>query len=110
MRLMDLRLSITKALVDERKSSHGTRRHCRFSAEQIPGAADGVARFEDRIAMVRATPLQMHAGADARDPGADNQHIEMFRRHTPPDGRQAVYGARAQRRVSSSALPSTPDR
>src|SRR6266550_8959442 len=46
-------------------------------AKQIPGAADAVAPFEDDKALARAFPPQMKTGADAGEPGADDQHVEM---------------------------------
>jgi hypothetical protein len=50
-------------------------------AEQIPGAADRCAPFQDRVALVRAFLLQVIGGADARKPGADDQHVDMFGCH-----------------------------
>src|SRR5882724_1940520 len=57
-------------------------------AEQIPGAADAIAALEDRVALARAFRLQVIARADAGQPGADDQHIDMIglrgRVHVPP--------------------------
>src|ERR1700761_4302771 len=50
-------------------------------AEQIPGAADGVAAFEDDVRLRRTFGLEMIAGRDAGQAGADDQHVEMFRWH-----------------------------
>src|SRR6266403_1100200 len=46
--------------------------------KQVPGAADGVATFEDRVALARALVLKVIARADAGEAGADDQHVEMF--------------------------------
>ena len=46
--------------------------------EQIPGPADGAARLEDGVCFRRATALKMDGGANARQPGADDQHVERF--------------------------------
>ena len=46
-------------------------------AEQIPGAADGVAAFEDRVALARTILLQVIARADARQARADDQYIDV---------------------------------
>src|SRR5258708_16638578 len=48
-------------------------------AKQVPGAADAVAPFEDRVALARALLLQVIARADARQSGADNEDVEVFR-------------------------------
>ena len=45
--------------------------------EQIPGAADAVAAFEDDEALARALMLQVIARADAGKAGTDDQHVEM---------------------------------
>ena len=45
--------------------------------KQIPGAADAIAAFENRVAAIRAILLQMIAGADARQPRAHDQHVEI---------------------------------
>ncbi len=50
-------------------------------AEQIPGAADTVAALEDRIALAGAFLLQVIGRADAGQPGADDQHVDMFACH-----------------------------
>src|ERR1700722_10643996 len=47
-------------------------------AEQVPGAADGVAALENDVALAGALLLQVIARADAGQPGADDQHVEMF--------------------------------
>src|SRR5687768_136170 len=47
-------------------------------AEQIPGAADALATFEDGVAASRAVALQMIAGADAGQARADDQYIDML--------------------------------
>src|ERR1700692_216894 len=50
-------------------------------AEKIPGAADAVAALDDDVALARALLLQVKAGTDAGQPGADDQHVEMFGWH-----------------------------
>ncbi len=47
-------------------------------AKQIPGAADAVAALEDDVALARAFLLQVIARADAGQPGADDEDVEMF--------------------------------
>ena len=47
-------------------------------AKQIPGAADAIAALEDDVALAGAFLLQMKARADARQAGADDEHVEMF--------------------------------
>ena len=47
-------------------------------AEQVPGAADGVARLEDRVGLARGTRLDVVGGADARQAGADDEDVEVF--------------------------------
>ena len=46
--------------------------------EQVPGAADAVATLENDKTLGRTTALQMITRADAGQPGADDQHIDMF--------------------------------
>ena len=48
-------------------------------AEQVPGAADRLAAFEDGVALARAAVLQVPGGADARQAGADDQHVRGCR-------------------------------
>jgi hypothetical protein len=47
--------------------------------EQIPGAANRVATLEDDEALARTLRLQMIARADARQAGADDENVEVFR-------------------------------
>ena len=47
-------------------------------AEKVPGAAAPLSSLEDRVALVRAVLLQVPCGADAGEPGADDQHVEML--------------------------------
>ena len=47
-------------------------------AKQIPGAADAVAALEDDVALAGAFLLQVKTRADAGQPGADDQDIDMF--------------------------------
>ena len=51
-------------------------------AEEVPGAADRLARLEDRVALAGAALLQVVGGADAGEAGADDQHVDMFERHS----------------------------
>ena len=46
-------------------------------AEQVPSAADGVARLDDGVAVHGTLPLQVVRGTDARQAGADDQHVEQ---------------------------------
>ena len=46
--------------------------------EQVPGAADAVAALENDKTLGRTIALQVIAGADAGQPGADDQHIDML--------------------------------
>src|SRR5277367_1038748 len=50
-------------------------------AEQVPGTPDGVASFEDRVIAARAVLLQVDAGPDARQAGADDKDVEMLGGH-----------------------------
>ena len=47
-------------------------------AEQVPRAADVGAAFEDRVGPARAALLQVTAGADAGNAGADDQDVEVL--------------------------------
>ncbi len=47
-------------------------------AEQIPGAADRGAALQDREAAPREVVLQVHGRADAGEPGADDDRVEML--------------------------------
>src|SRR6185503_14999134 len=47
-------------------------------AEQVPGAADRIARLEDREALRRAALAKMAGGADPGDPGPDDQHVDVL--------------------------------
>ena len=47
-------------------------------AEQVPGAADGVAGLEDGEGRPRAVGLEPVGGADARQPGADDEDVEVL--------------------------------
>src|SRR5216683_2743143 len=55
-------------------------------AEQIPGAARAAPRLEDRVALPRATRLQVARRADAGQSRPDYQHIYVFGQHArqPP--------------------------
>jgi hypothetical protein len=47
-------------------------------SEQVPGAADVGAPFEDEVAPVGAQRLQVIPGADTGDTGTDHDHIEVL--------------------------------
>src|SRR6202521_4603570 len=47
-------------------------------AKKIPGAADAIAALEDGVALAGTILLQVIARADAGQPGADDQDIDMF--------------------------------
>src|SRR5262249_8018857 len=47
-------------------------------AEEVPGAADRLARLEDGVGLGRALLLEMPGGVDAGKPGAGDQRVEMF--------------------------------
>ena len=49
-------------------------------AEQVPGAADQVAGLQDGVAQPRAARLEMAVRADAGQPGANHQDVEVRRR------------------------------
>jgi hypothetical protein len=50
-------------------------------AEEVPRPADVVARLEDRVGAVGTARLKVVAGADAGDPGADDQDVEVLALH-----------------------------
>ena len=52
-------------------------------AEQIPGAAAAVARFEDEEGFARVAHGQMAPGADAGQASADDQDVEMLHEGSP---------------------------
>src|SRR5690606_22970240 len=61
-------------------------------AMRVPGAAEGFLRFENDEALVRALMLEMIGRADAGNPRADDQHVEMFgflRRRTGRSGKRS---------------------
>ncbi len=47
-------------------------------AEEVPGAADGVAGLEDGVGGPRALGLEVVGGTDPREPGSDDQDVEVF--------------------------------
>jgi hypothetical protein len=47
-------------------------------AEQVPGAADRLAGLQDRVALAGAVALQVGAGADAGEAGADDQNVDVL--------------------------------
>src|ERR1700681_4318683 len=46
--------------------------------EQVPGTTDAVAALENDKTLGRAIALEVIARADSGQPGADDQHVEMF--------------------------------
>ena len=50
-------------------------------AEQIPGAADALARLEDRVGLTGAILLEVMRGADAGQAGADDQDVNVLLAH-----------------------------
>ena len=50
-------------------------------AEQVPGPADGVACLEDGVRGPGALGLEVVAGPDARQAGADDEDVEVGRLH-----------------------------
>ncbi len=56
-------------------------------AEQIPSAANGVARLEDCVALLRTLGLQPVPRADAGKARADHDHVEIRRAHPAPSKR-----------------------
>src|SRR5260363_58515 len=63
-------------------------------AMRAPGAAKTVLALQDDEAGLRHLPGKLIGTADARDAGADDQHVEMFSRlrgRSLPDGRDDVH-------------------
>src|ERR1700749_1996332 len=58
-------------------------------AEEVPSAADRLARLEDRVALAGAVALQVGAGADAGETGADDQDVDVLAGHGVLLGRLA---------------------
>src|SRR5262245_40618385 len=50
-------------------------------AKEVPGATHGRAAFEDDVALSRALAVEVDGGADAREAGAHDEHVEAFHRH-----------------------------
>src|ERR1700732_224565 len=77
-------------------------------AEQVPGAADAVAALEDDVALAGALLLQVKAGADAGQSGADDQDVEMFdlsgRFHGLPNAPVMAGHSRPKDGVASARL------
>ncbi len=53
-------------------------------AEEVPRATDGTARLEDGVAGPGTLGLQVVAGTDPREPGADDEHVEVRRGGSGP--------------------------
>src|SRR5205814_561276 len=51
-------------------------------AEQVPGAPQRVARLEDRVGLARGVALEMAAGRHARQPGTDDQNVNVLADYT----------------------------
>ncbi len=47
--------------------------------EQVPGAAGDAAGLQDRVTALGVLALQIVGGADARDAGTDDQHVDVVR-------------------------------
>jgi hypothetical protein len=60
----------------------GIRAHARKS-EQIPGAADDIARLENSVRRGRTAALQMDGGPYTRESRADDQNIERLNHRYP---------------------------
>ena len=67
----------------------GVRTHAGI-AEQVPGAADRLAPLQDQDARAGTVPLQVTGGADAGQPGADDDDVEMLRGHAGSPRRAAT--------------------
>src|SRR5262249_30252925 len=63
-------------------------------AEEVPGAADRVARLDDRVRLARAVALQVVRRADAGDPGADDEDVEVLGHAGRSEARRDALGAR----------------
>jgi hypothetical protein len=61
--------------------------------EQIPCPADAVPRLKDRVGLIRAVGPQVVTGADARQAGPNDQHIDMFQGHLRPSRWSGLSGA-----------------
>src|SRR3546814_5456321 len=80
-------------------------------AEQVPGASDGVAGLEDRIRRPGRLGLQVVPSADAGQPGADHEDVEVLggRHHAAPASRSFSMPwapKSSSRQVASSSLAS----
>src|ERR1700722_3290889 len=68
--------------------------------KQIPGAADGFAALQNDIALAGTILLQVIARTDARQPGADDQHVDMlvdhFHHSISPQAARKSTGKRRQ--------------
>src|SRR5688572_15522755 len=75
-------------------------------AEQVPGAAEVRAAFEDGVGPVRAALLQVAAGADAGNSGTDDEDVEVLSGHgakvSLATRSRSPYRARATRVASPS--------
>ena len=74
-------------------------------AEQVPRAADGVAGLEDGVGRPRALGLEVVAGADAGQAGADDEDVEVLHgrlRQAAAAGELVVQRA-VRRRTARSA-------
>src|SRR5690606_19255564 len=63
--------------------------------EQIPGAAERLARLEHRITLARAFGLQPVGRADAGQSGSDDDDVEMFHRRIGPAHRSILLDSAA---------------
>ncbi len=68
----------------------GIRANARI-AKQVPGAADALALFQDHVGLAGAKLLQVMGSVNAGEARADDQHVEVFYRHSvkiPQPGRR----------------------
>ena len=70
-------LALPRLELEAERVQVGVRSDARV-AKQVPGAAGRAARLEDREAPLGVLLLQVVGAADARDPGADDQYVDMF--------------------------------
>src|SRR5262249_41849632 len=87
-------------------------------AKEIPGATHRRASLEDDVALRRAVSMEVHAGPDAGEAGADDQYVVVFRRHGPcvdypdtlsSDGRAREERRRRRRNGSGRVATATPN-
>src|SRR5207248_10540418 len=92
-------------------------------AEEIPRAPDRSPAFEDRERLGWTSLLKPVGRVDPRDPSPDDQDVNVFHRHKPPQGSRAApslplypgrgcsvaaTGVHARRRLTDSAPTGAP--